>query len=906
MNLHHVLPLHPVAEFFRRSFGSRLSRIAALAGVAILCIPTGMQASTFKRITIDGNFADWAGVAPAYQDPQENPNATDIKDVYVAHDEAFIYVRFSLHQAADPFTARNNFFINADGDSSTGFGGGRGSEMLIQSGAGYQEKNRGFNEGGITGLGWQAAPTGAAKDFEFRFSRAATYASDGEPVFASDLIGLYLEAETPTFARVEDAPDTGFIEYVLTPPPPVYPSGSLTLISQSETSWSFNDSGTDLGTAWSDPASDPSGQPGWTSGKGLFGYAPNAAVYAAPIQTGLQAGRTTYYFRTAFQWDYDPAGVVIQADVSLSDGAVIYLNGTEVRRVRVNERPVNYLSPASGGPATPGQIELLTLPPESLLIGANVLAAEVHQSAGDTADLVFGLKLTASDSAPVLITNPNQPADREVVEGDSTIFTVEASGTAPIQYQWFKGSDPIPGATSASYSIPVVLQQDAGLYHVELSNPLTTRLESRVARLTTRAVPVAITNPDLPQDLTLLEGRTATFSVEASGSAIVSYQWYKNGQPIANATASTYTIANLLSGDSGEYYAVVSNRLTPTATSRRATLVVSSDSQAPAIVGVSGSAAQLTVTYNEPVDSVTALNPANYSIEPALTISGGVLDASNPARVILTTAAQSLGTQYTLTVQSVRDLFGNGLAAPVQVPFLSTIVVDGSFDDWAGVTPLVTDDQDSTESSDYSELYVFNDENWIYFRIVLHSDATWPTSFFYNNIFIDSDNDPVTGYHPFGGMGSELLIQGGAGYQEKNGVFNEGGIDGLGWEIAPTGVASAFECRFSRHATYASDGLKVFRHSGFNVVLEAENTSYVAKDFAPNSGTAHFTFQPESLDPVKLQFVEGQWTLSWVGDGVLQSRESLTEGDWSDEPDQTNPQPLVTEVGNRYYRLLRP
>src|ERR1043165_5446143 len=115
-------------------------------------------ASDFKHITVDGSFEDWAGVAPAYEDLsfQDDPafqadpapfaGVTDLKTIYLAHDDQYLYVRLTLYGPGDPFTAQNNIFIDSDNDSSTGFKafGLIGSEMLIQSGTGYQEKNGSF------------------------------------------------------------------------------------------------------------------------------------------------------------------------------------------------------------------------------------------------------------------------------------------------------------------------------------------------------------------------------------------------------------------------------------------------------------------------------------------------------------------------------------------------------------------------------------------------------------------------------------------------------------------------------------------------------------------------------------------------------------------------------------------
>ena len=121
----------------------------------------GAVAGTYKNITVDGDFADWAGVPLLASDPLDNPGSVDYADIYLANDDNYLYIRFTLHTAADPFTWQQNIFLDADNSVGTGFGaGGLGSEMLIQGGAGYQEKNGGFNEGGISGLGWAAPRPG--------------------------------------------------------------------------------------------------------------------------------------------------------------------------------------------------------------------------------------------------------------------------------------------------------------------------------------------------------------------------------------------------------------------------------------------------------------------------------------------------------------------------------------------------------------------------------------------------------------------------------------------------------------------------------------------------------------------------------------------------------------------------
>src|SRR6266850_8315214 len=86
----------------------------------LLLVPSLQAASYFKHITIDGSFEDWAGVPPAIVDPPDATAATDIKNVYVAHDAQYIYVRFTLYSPGDPFTAHNNIFVDADGNAGSG------------------------------------------------------------------------------------------------------------------------------------------------------------------------------------------------------------------------------------------------------------------------------------------------------------------------------------------------------------------------------------------------------------------------------------------------------------------------------------------------------------------------------------------------------------------------------------------------------------------------------------------------------------------------------------------------------------------------------------------------------------------------------------------------------------------
>jgi len=155
----------------------------------------------------------------------------------------------------------------------------------------------------------------------------------------------------------------------------------------------------------------------------LFGFGVPDGVYPNPVQSSMTPGSTTYYLRIPFTWDFDSLGIAFAGESFLSDGAVVYLNGIEARRVRMPAGEVGFSTPATGGPAMPGEAETLALPSSALVVGANVLAIELHQAAATPGELAFGLNLLATDSLPPAIEDAAQPADRSVVEGESTSFT---------------------------------------------------------------------------------------------------------------------------------------------------------------------------------------------------------------------------------------------------------------------------------------------------------------------------------------------------------------------------------------------------------------------------------------------------------------------------------------------------
>ncbi|UYZ62525.1 PQQ-dependent sugar dehydrogenase [Hymenobacter weizhouensis] len=131
-----------------------------------------------------------------------------------------------------------------------------------------------------------------------------------------------------------------------------------------------------------------------------------------------------------------------------------------------------------------------------------------------SAGALYRVVYTAPATAPSIST---QPASRSVAPGQSASFTVQATGTAPLSYQWQKDGVNISGATGATYTIASVTAADAGQYRVVVSNAAGS-VTSAAATLTVTApntAPVAqILTP--AEGTTYVAGTTFSFSGEAT------------------------------------------------------------------------------------------------------------------------------------------------------------------------------------------------------------------------------------------------------------------------------------------------------------------------------------------------------------------------------------------------------
>ena len=306
------------------------------------------------------------------------------------------------------------------------------------------------------------------------------------------------------------------------------------------------------------------------------------------------------------------------------------------------------------------------------------IASCVAGDAGSYDCVVTNLAGTDTSAAATLtvrtlptITTP--PASQTIVQGNPVTFSVVAAGTGPLAYQWQRATTNLPGATGTSYSIPSVALSDAASYRVVVTN-LAGTVTSTAATLTVQSAPKVTGDPT---SQTVNQGDTANFTVTATGTPTPTYQWRKGGTALPGKTAATLSLTSVLPADEGSYDCVVSN-VVSTATSAAATLTVrvpptvtTPPASLSRVVGqsatfsvVASGTASLTYQWQKGTTNIPGATGTNY------VISSVALSDAGSYRVVVSNAAGSVNSvAATLSVSAA--------GAPTFILF--ELLVDGHF-----------------------------------------------------------------------------------------------------------------------------------------------------------------------------------------------------------------------------------
>lgn len=175
-----------------------------------------------------------------------------------------------------------------------------------------------------------------------------------------------------------------------------------------------------------------------------------------------------------------------------------------------------------------------------------------------------------------------QPTNQTVYTGMNVTFNVVATGTAPLSYQWHlngtnltDGGD-FTGSTTSILAINNVSVADSGTYSVVVTNAYGSVTSTDAVLTVTVTAPIITLQPT---NLSVLPGTSATFTVAATGSVPLSYQWLLNdvslvdGGNVSGSITTTLTLGNVSTANAGTYSVIVSN-LAGATTSTGAVLTV--------------------------------------------------------------------------------------------------------------------------------------------------------------------------------------------------------------------------------------------------------------------------------------------------------------------------------------------
>lgn len=253
-----------------------------------------------------------------------------------------------------------------------------------------------------------------------------------------------------------------------------------------------------------------------------------------------------------------PGGLALNASGLLfaenGDGTIVEFNGSGV--------PTLFASPASN-PDLNGPHGLAFDQSGNLYV-ANYYGNNILKFNSVGQDTVFAAGLSAPTFvtvAPAFRVNTNppsingQPQPATVYAGTNVSFTVTASGTPPLFYQWSVNNTNISGATNSTFTITNVAQSDLGFYAVVVANAYGPTTSSNALLSLYPYIETPFTGA------VTYWGKPAMLSVQGGGTGPLTYQWYDNGAAIANATNATFDLSTVEFTNAGVYSVVIGSPL---------------------------------------------------------------------------------------------------------------------------------------------------------------------------------------------------------------------------------------------------------------------------------------------------------------------------------------------------------
>ena len=194
--------------------------------------------------------------------------------------------------------------------------------------------------------------------------------------------------------------------------------------------WRYNDAVTNTIAGWTATNFNDSV---WSSGAARLGYGGDGEVTTVGFGPDPANKYRSTYFRTTFVVTNLPAVTYLKADIIRDDGVVLYLNGQEVLRQNMPAGTIVYTTFASNTVGGADETNFFSdiFPAGNLVMGTNILAAEVHQCTSNSSDLGFDLRLSSCRVITQTVASAEWTVQPETISSIQAVFAPSGESLLP-------------------------------------------------------------------------------------------------------------------------------------------------------------------------------------------------------------------------------------------------------------------------------------------------------------------------------------------------------------------------------------------------------------------------------------------------------------------------------------------
>ena len=194
--------------------------------------------------------------------------------------------------------------------------------------------------------------------------------------------------------------------------------------------WNYHDLGGNLGTSWRQLAYNDGS---WSTGAAQLGYGDGDEATVVDYGGDPNNRYITTYFRKSFELPTNPDYQSYNLSLLVDDGAVAYLNGSEIARINMPSGMIYHSTTAITYIADETAFHHFSVSPDLMVDGTNVLAVEIHQSSATSSDISFDCSFTGSSNSEGESTIYDTPEIGLTFSGDITLTAHFETESSPIE-----------------------------------------------------------------------------------------------------------------------------------------------------------------------------------------------------------------------------------------------------------------------------------------------------------------------------------------------------------------------------------------------------------------------------------------------------------------------------------------